>query len=228
MGKEKFKTYGNVFDEFTNRNLFKLLSQGHFEGMESPVATGKESNVFTAKKGDEKVIVKIYRLENCDFNKMFDYIKYDLRYQNIKKQKRTVIFSWAQREFRNLHKAREANLDVPLPITSMHNIIVMSMIGEPAPKLKDRVPKQAKKFLKLIIEQMKRLHRAGLVHGDLSEFNILNHNEKPYLIDFSQSTTTKSINAEELLERDCKNMTRYFKKIGVEIDWEKIKEEVKK
>ena len=82
MGKitrEKFKTYGNVFDEFTNRNLFKLATQGHFEELESTVSIGKEANIFTARTKDgELKIVKIYRLENCDFNKMYDYIKYEI------------------------------------------------------------------------------------------------------------------------------------------------------
>ncbi|MFT4304627.1 MAG: serine protein kinase RIO, partial [Candidatus Woesearchaeota archaeon] len=74
--REKFKTYGNVFDEFTLRNLFKLNSQGYFEDFLTPIALGKESNVFSAiRKDGKKVIVKIYRLENCDFNKMYDYIK---------------------------------------------------------------------------------------------------------------------------------------------------------
>ena len=74
--KEKFKTMHNVFDEFTNRTLFKLISEGYIEGLESPISIGKEANIFSAKRKDSsRVIVKIYRLENCDFNKMDDYIK---------------------------------------------------------------------------------------------------------------------------------------------------------
>ena len=75
--KAKFKTYKNVFDNFTDRNIFKLASQGHFDYLESPLFIGKESNVFTAVKDNKRVIVKIYRLETCDFNRMYDYIKYD-------------------------------------------------------------------------------------------------------------------------------------------------------
>ena len=68
--REKFKTYKNVFDNFTDRNIFKLSSQGHFDQMESPLFIGKESNVFTALKDNKRIIVKIYRLETCDFNRM--------------------------------------------------------------------------------------------------------------------------------------------------------------
>ena len=78
---EKFKTMHNVFDDFTNRTIFKLITEGHFRGLESPISIGKESNVFSALTEDERrVIIKIYRLETCDFNRMYDYIKDDPRY----------------------------------------------------------------------------------------------------------------------------------------------------
>jgi RIO kinase 1 len=227
--REKFKTWGNVFDQFTERNLFELSSKGHFLELKSPVSIGKEANVFTAEQKDGKlIIVKIYRLETCDFNRMYDYIKYDARYLNLKAKRREIIFSWAQREFRNLMKAREAGVRVPLPIQCKNNILLMELIGgkEPAPKLKDMYPEDPARFLKKAIEYMKKMWKAGLVHGDLSEFNILNWNEKPVFIDISQGTITKSINAEELLERDVKNMCRFFKKIGVEKDKEEMLKEI--
>ena len=71
--KEKFKTWGDVFDQFTQKTVYKLISRGHFEGLESPISIGKESNVFSAvKKDGTRVIAKIYRLETCDFNKMYE------------------------------------------------------------------------------------------------------------------------------------------------------------
>ena len=59
---------------------------------------------------------------------------------------------------------------------------------------------------------MKKLYQKGLIHGDLSQFNILNYNEDPIFIDFSQATTTEASNAEELLKRDIKNICHYFHK----------------
>ena len=110
-GREKFKTKHGVFDEFTNRTIFKLITEGHFKGLESPINIGKESNVFSAlTKEGKRVIVKIYRLETCDFNAMYNYIKDDPRYSNLKDKKRKVIFAWVQREFRNLMNAREAQV----------------------------------------------------------------------------------------------------------------------
>lgn len=227
--KEEWKTWGNVFDEFTFRTLFKLAGKGHFEVLESPISIGKESNVFSAKtKSEEKVIVKIYRLETCDFNRMFDYIKYDPRYANLKKNKRKIIFSWVQREYRNLMKAREANVNVPKPIAFLNNVLIEEFVGDnkPALKIKDHLPAGKKEFLRKIISNVKKLYGAGLVHADLSQFNILNYNSNPVLIDFSQCTTVKDPKAEEFLERDIKNIVNFFKKQGLKADKSKIKEEI--
>ncbi len=219
--KEEWKIYKNVFDQFTIETLFRLITQGHFEGLVHQIEVGKESNVFVARKGDEKVIVKIYRLESCNFNKMYDYIKSDPRVR-VKKQRRKVIFSWVQREYRNLIKAREA-MNVPTPITVMHNVLVMEHIGDsvPAPQLKDMPPKDPKDFLKRVISGMKKLAKVGLVHGDISEYNILNYNERPYFIDFSQATSTQDPNSVELLRRDVKNICRYWRRLGEDLDEEK-------
>ena len=89
--QERFKTLKGVFDEFTNRTLFELQSRDHFDELISPVIVGKESNVFLYSKGKDKVIIKIYRIQNCDFNRMFDYIKKDPRYEFMKKHPRQII-----------------------------------------------------------------------------------------------------------------------------------------
>jgi RIO kinase 1 len=231
--REKFKTRGNVFDEFTDRTLFELSSKGHFRGIESPVSIGKEANIFTAVTDDpsaKRIIVKIYRLEACDFNRMYDYIKYDARYLNLKAKRREIIFSWAQREFRNLMKARDAGVRVPLPIQCKNNVLLLELIGDdaPAPKLKDQHPKKTAEFMKKVFENIRKMYKAGLVHGDLSEFNILNWNEQPAFIDMSQGTVTKSINAEELLERDVRNMARFAKKLGLKTDEQEMLKKVRK
>ena len=214
---EKFKVKHNVFDEFTNRNLFKLISEGIIDGMVGPLSVGKESNVFTAKKGDGKVVVKIYRLETCDFNRMYDYIKFDPRFLGINQRRRDVIFAWARREFRNLMIARDAGVRVPTPLAFKFNILVLQFVGDEqaAPKLKDSPPEDLQEYLDEIIANMKRLYSAGLVHADLSPFNILNHNGKPVFIDFSQATPLQNPNAREYLERDAKNIANFFiKQIG--------------
>ncbi|MEM4264132.1 MAG: serine protein kinase RIO [Candidatus Woesearchaeota archaeon] len=222
--KEKFKTLKNVFDDFTERNIFKLISEGHFDGLESPLFIGKEANIFTAKKGSHTVIVKIYRLSTCDFKRMYKYICSDPRFPAVKRQRRKVIFAWAHREYRNLLKAREAGVRVPTPIASLYNILVMEYIGNsgPAPKLKDALPENPKAFFNEVITNIKKLHKAGLVHADLSPFNILNHEEKPVFIDLSQAIPTEDPNAKEYLQRDIHNICNFFHKLKVKSDPEEI------
>src|SRR3989344_817100 len=140
--KEEFKTLNDVFDLFTEKHLFKLISQGYFEGLESPISIGKEANIFSARtKEGVRIIVKIYRLSTCDFNKMYDFIRTDPRFSSLKHSRREVIFAWAQREYRNLLKVREAGIAVPTPITVFHNILVMDCVGGEhiAQRLKDAV-----------------------------------------------------------------------------------------
>lgn len=224
--KEKFKVRHSVFDNFTNRTLFRLISKGIIRGLESPISVGKESNVFTARDHEDKLlIVKIYRLETCDFNKMHEYISDDERYANMRMGKRKVIFAWVQREYKNLCIAKKAKISSPEPITFLNNIIVEECIHtkeDIAPKLKDKPPKNNKLFFNRIIRDMKRLYDFKIVHADLSSFNILNHDEKPVFIDFSQSTTLKHSQATLYLKRDVHNIITFFKKYGYIADKEKI------
>jgi RIO kinase 1 len=234
QSQEKYKIYKNVFDDFALQTIFKLSSQGHFNELLTPIMIGKESNVFLADtKEGHYVIVKIYRLASCNFNKMYSYIRSDPRFMEVKNRRRLVIFKWVQREYRNLLLARE-KINVPTPIAFQNNVLVMESIGNdtPAPQVKDKRPIDPKDFAKKVMIGIKDLAKLGLVHGDLSEFNILNHNETPFFIDFSQSTSTQDPMAMEYLERDLENIMRFFRKLKVDIDkdaeFKKIKKEILK
>ncbi len=227
--QEKFKTFKHVFDEFTISTIHRLISQGYFEGLQSPISVGKESNIFSAlRKNNEKVIVKIYRLETVDFNHMYDYIKDDPRYPKLKKNRRQVIFNWAKREYRNLLLARKAGVAVPTPLGVANNVLVLEFIGDaqPAPKLKDSPPRNLRKFFQAVLANMKKLQAAGLVHGDLSQFNMLNYREHPVFIDFSHTTVLKNENSRYLLQRDVKNVCSYFRKLGLELDDQSILQQI--
>ncbi len=229
--QERFKTLKGVFDEFTNRTLFGMQKRGLFDELLSPLKVGKESNVFLAAHGGGKVIVKIYRLQNCDFKRMYEYIKQDSRYEFLKHQRREIIFSWVQREYKNLQRAYTAGVKVPKPSGFKNNILVEEYIGTArgaAPPLKDAPPAYPHQFLQDIIAEVRKLYQAGLVHGDLSSFNILNQQEKPVLIDFSQTTLVRTPNARELLQRDIRNILVFFRKLHVEEDEEKIRQIIQK
>jgi RIO kinase 1 len=227
--QERFKTVKGVFDAFTNRTLFDLQTKGYFDELVSPLFVGKESNVFIALKDDEKIIVKIYRLQNCDFKNMYDYIHRDGRYSNLKRDRRQIILSWTQREYKNILKAKKAGICVPEVIAVKNNVLIEKMIGsdEPAPRLKDYIPEDIDGFFKILLEEMKNLYqKANLVHGDLSAFNVLNDNETPVLIDFSQATLAGSDHAKDLLKRDIKNIASFARKQGFKIDEEKVFKEI--
>ena len=226
ISKEDWKVYGNVFSAHSRKLLFKMSSQGYFEDLEAAISVGKEANVFTAiTKDRERIVAKIYRLENCNFSKMYEYLRSDPRYVGTSKNSRQIIFTWVQREFRNLMIARDV-IKVPKPIAFKDNVILMEFIGihDPASELKDQPPKDPKRFFKKVIDNMHKLFGVGLIHGDLSPFNILNHEEDPVFIDFSQATMKTASNAQELLRRDVKNICIYFRKYFPisEIEEEKI------
>ncbi|MBI2148133.1 serine protein kinase RIO [Candidatus Woesearchaeota archaeon] len=206
--------------------MFKLESEGYFDELKSPVSIGKESNVFTAvKKDGSYVIIKIYRVNNADFKRMYKYIGPDPRFKGLSNQRRKVISAWAQREYRNLLVASQAGARVPTPYAVKDNVLVMELIGrcnEPAPRLKNKPPKNIKKFSKELIKNLNLFYKNGFIHGDLSEFNILNHNDIPYIIDLSHGVKLDYPNVNELLDRDIKNLEKYFNKFGLKLDFDNI------
>jgi RIO kinase 1 len=218
--REEWKTRSAVFDQFTNRLLFQLSSQGHFDELTRTIGPGKEAVVFAASRGEQTVAVKIYRLETANFTKMFSYIRVDPRYQSLQNRQRQVIFAWTEREYRNLLLARQAGVRAPMPIAQRHNVLVMEYIGdeEPAPLLKHATPDDPHAFWELLLAELRKLCTHGMVHGDLSEYNILNDDEAPVLIDFSHTIMLNTPNARELLERDIRALAQYFTRLGVEID----------
>ena len=235
MPSEKFKAYDNVFDRYTLDNLDRLSARHVFDELKFSISSGKEANIYAAtSKNRGKVIVKIYRVQSCNFNKMYDYLSKDVRFVGLRKQKRKIIYEWTKREYRNLMKARELGVSVPTPLEIIDNILVIEFIGDDdaSPPLKDINIKsynneEKEKLFSEIANNMKKLHKGGLVHGDLSSFNILIYNEKPIFIDFSQSTLKNNIQYKELLERDIKNVSSFFEKHGIDDAETKLKNIIK-
>lgn len=219
--KERFKAFSHVFDEGTLRAIHKESSIGSFDNLQSPIKIGKEANLFTAAKGDELRCVKVYRIA-ANFKKMYEYMAPDPRYAGLKRNKMSVIYTWAIKEYRNLLRAREAGVRVPTPIHVFKNVLVMEFIGqnEPAPQLNNCAPSNPEKFFETLISNVRILYqKARLVHADLSQFNILNHNEKPVLIDLSHAVDLRYPHAMKMLERDVRITCDYFRKQGVKRDY---------
>ena len=204
-----------VFDRSTLLTLYHLINSGVISELFGVISTGKEANVYWARGEDGKdYAVKIYRTVTADFKKMLVYVQGDPRFKRIKKDTRSLIFTWATKEFKNLKRAQEAKIRVPNPIAVRNNVLVMEFIGEdgiPAPRLKDKEPEDPKETLKIILKYSRSLYqKANLIHADLSEYNILMWNE-PVIIDVSQSVLIEHPMAQEFLLRDIKNILRYFR-----------------
>ena len=137
-----------------------------------------------------------------------------------------MIYAWVNKEFKNLMRYSEAGIPVPEPITFDQNCLLMEFVGDetgPAPQLRDVIlddPTETyDEVISFIIDGWKDAH---LVHGDLSEYNILMQDGQPIMIDVGQAMTTDNYNAKELLERDIRNVNAFFRKRGADIIDDKV------
>lgn len=207
-----------VFDKRTLMDLYSLASKGVIDALGGSVCTGKEANIFKAIVGERELALKIYRISTSNFNAMQDYLHGDPRFGSVRGTKRAIVSAWTKKEFRNLSRAEEAGVRVPHPIAMRGNILVMDLVGKeghPAPMLKDVELNndEAKRVFDKLVEYISVLYnRAGLVHADLSEFNILYDDGEPVIIDMGQSVTLDHPMVRKFLERDIVNVTRFFRK----------------
>jgi len=212
----------SVFDERTVFSLNKLLVNGPLARVEGIISAGKEANIYLGYdlNGNE-VAIKIYKIDSNTSKWMRNYIIGDPRFKNIPRNVSKIIFLWASKEFKNLKRAHKVGLSVPDPLFVKNNILIMEYIGFesiPAPLLKDiKKPKEPINLMNELLIFIKNLYqKAKLVHGDLSEFNILYHNQKPIVIDISQAVSIHHPKAEVFLVRDIKNIFKYFEKLGID------------
>jgi RIO kinase 1 len=219
---EDRKTLDEVFDKQAMFTIYKLMKDGLIDTIDFPISTGKEANVFrvTSPDGDFYAI-KIYRTSNLTFKRIARYIEGDPRFKGIVGSRRKMIFAWATKEFRNLQRLRDAKVRAPEPIKFNQNMLVMEFIGtdgNPSPMLRDVELDDAGRTYKTIIKYMKLAYRkAELVHGDLSEYNILMQDSEPVIIDVGQGMMTDHMNAKEFLLRDVGNINRYFRSWDVKV-----------
>ena len=216
-------TVEEVFDQATRMVIYELLNSGVLDEVNGVVNAGKEARVYWGKnKEGNDLAVKIYLTTSAEFRKgMFKYIEGDYRFKGIKHDTRSMIFAWAQKEFRNLEQAFRAKVRVPKPVAVKNNVLVMEFIGQDgvnAPSLKEQAPDDPEKVYGVLLTFLKRLFRkADLVHGDLSEYNIMIWRGRPVIFDMSQSVPISHPLASALLRRDLENLNKFFGRLDVQV-----------
>ena len=222
---ELYKIANEVFDRTTRETIAYLHRRGKIGELYGVISTGKEANVFAGVDAEgNRIAVKIYRTYTTEFRRIWEYLAADPRIGYLPKDMRKLIFVWTRREFKNLQRAIKYAVRVPEPVIFRNNVLVMEFIGDelPAPRLKD-VERELERsdfeelydFTLGVIERLWK--RGDMVHGDLSEYNILLH-DGPVVIDWSQATVKRNRMSVELLKRDLRNVINYFGRKGVDVD----------
>ena len=220
---EEYEVLEEVFDKSTLMTIYELLNRKIIDEIHGVVEAGKEARVYWGKDPNGKELaVKIYLTIAGEFKKgKLQYIEGDPRFRHIKRDSRSLVFAWALKEFKNLQLAQKAKVRVPRPIAIRKNVLVMQFIGRegnPAPRLKDLPPRRPEAVYTQLVEYVARLYqRAELVHGDISEYNVMIWRGKPILFDMAQAVLLSHPMASTFLERDLRNLNRYFSKLGVNV-----------
>lgn len=221
--KDLFETVEEVFDSITLHTIYELKNKRVIYRMNGVVSSGKESRVYLAYGwSKEPLALKIYLTSTAVFKKgIYKYIAGDPRFEGLKPgNTRKLIYAWARKEFRNLKRMYEAGVKVPKPIVVYRNVLVMEFKGEEGKRysLLSEVYNELgldelREIYSKVVEELEKIVcKAKLVHGDLSEFNIMVTPDLDIVvIDVSQAVDVNHPNAYELLLRDIENIDRFFR-----------------
>ncbi len=227
-------TTEQVLDPRTQMILLQLINRGIISEIHGVVSTGKEANVYHAitesPDADADPIhraVKVYKTSILVFKDRAKYVQGEFRFRHgyNKTNNRAMVKMWADKERRNLARIHDAGIPSPEPIALRNHVLVMDFVGDrkgkAAPRLKDvrfqdiTPDEEEQKWLHLYIQMMCYMRvlyqTCHLVHADLSEYNILYHQDKQWIIDVSQAVEHDHPRSLEFLRTDVKNMSDFFR-----------------
>ncbi len=220
---EEYEVLEEVFDRSTLMTIYNFLNKRTIDEIFGVVKAGKEARIYWGKDADGKELaIKIYLTISAEFKKgMLPYIEGDPRFAHVRRDTRSLVYAWAQKEFKNLRRAIEVGVKVPKPIAVEKNVLIMEFIGKngvSAPLMREVTLRNPKRVYGQLLTSLKRLYRKGrLVHADLSEYNIMIWKGKPVIFDVSQAVPTEHPMADQFLRRDLENLHRYFKKLNTDV-----------
>lgn len=220
---EEYEALEEVFDRSTLMLIYDFMNKGTIDEIHGVVSAGKEARVYWGKdKRGNELAIKIYLTLSTEFRKgILKYIEGDPRFKHIKKDTRSLVSAWAQKEFKNLEQATAVGVRVPRPIAVRGNVVIMEFIGKDgdnAPSFKELPPKNPDEDYAIILTYLAKLYKkAELVHGDLSEYNIMTWEGRPLIFDMAQAVSIAHPMANFMLHRDLTNLNKYFSRRGVDV-----------
>jgi RIO kinase 1 len=234
-------TTEQVLDRRTQMILLQLINRNTISEIHGVISTGKEANVYHAMSETETEdgeqtqthrAVKVYKTSILVFKDRAKYVEGEFRFRQgyNKSNNRAMVRLWADKERRNLARIHDAGIPSPAPVALRNHVLVMGFVGDrkgkAAPRLKDvrfeglTNEEEDAKWRDLYIEMltyMRILYQTcRLVHADLSEYNVLFHEGKQWIIDVSQAVEHDHPRSLEFLRMDVKNISDFFQSRNVE------------
>ena len=214
--------------------LQPLVEDGLIDDVTRQLMSGKEAMVFVVTCGDEVRCAKVYKeADKRSFRQSVDYT--EGRKTKNSRQARAMQkgskygresqeAAWQSAEVDALYRLANAGVRVPTPYNFYEGVLLMELVtgddGNAAPRLNDveLSTETAREYHAFLINQVVRMLVAGIVHGDLSEFNILVGSDGPVIIDLPQAVDAASNNhAKDMLVRDVTNLANYFGQFAPEL-----------
>ena len=209
------------------KRLQSLIEEGLIDSVVRQLMSGKEATVYVVRSGGETLCAKIYKeATHRSFRQAVDYTE-NRKVRNSRqaramakgtrygRQQQEAV--WQRAEVDALYRLADAGVRVPAPINFLDGVLLMELVvdeqGEAAPRLNDVLltAEQAHEYHAMLLTQVVRMLCAGVIHGDLSEFNILLAADGPVIIDLPQAVDAAGNNhACRMLLRDVINLRDFF------------------
>ncbi len=214
--------------------LVPLVADGLIDSVQRQLMSGKEAMVYVVLRGDEQLCAKVYKEANKrGFHQAVHYTE-GRKIKNTRQARAMARGSrygrqeqeaaWQSAEVDALRRLAGAGVRVPQPHDFHEGVLLMEMVadetGNPAPRLNDLelTPEIARQFHDFLIRQVVKMLCAGIVHGDLSEYNVLVDQGGPVIIDLPQAIdAAANNNAQAMLARDVDNLAEYFARFAPEL-----------
>ncbi len=225
------------------KGLQPLIDDGAIDEVLRPLKSGKEASVYTVRSGVEILCAKVYKdMAQRSFQARVQYqegrkVRGSRQARAIgrasKFGRREQETAWKNTEVEVLYQLADAGVHVPQPRGYLHGVLLMDMVvdadGDNAPRLGevDLTPERAREFHAVLMRDVVRMLCLGLIHGDLSEYNVLVSPDGPVLIDFPQVVSAAGNNAARaMLLRDVHNIRDSLARFAPELVYTHFGEEM--